>query len=310
MTASGFDPFRVTYSAPDSRTNVLGFECTDIYTDSARIITLDAVAQAIGGGYIGFPPSQANWNGLTCSGPSVVVSYNPAGGTPGPPGSDQRGVTVAKTSIVLTTQPQTVSITSNSPLTYSVSGAPYWLGVNSSNGFTTPDILTFQVTNTNCGYCIATITVTGSWTPPEPLSLMFHMPHWHTQPNIFDLHTYPCLQIGAPGPCYLDSQQANVTQEAQLGFSDIAHFLTLVSMPLATVSIGETFTSTVCDSDPVSNSGPQMVAGFNASTLAGQSIIWQPFVNLQNSCFTQSNRQLNANGYQAPYIPALQSGRW
>ena len=49
--------------------------------------------------------------------------------------------------------------TGASAVSYAVAGVPFWLGVTSANGFTTPDTLYFQILNTNCGACSATVTL-------------------------------------------------------------------------------------------------------------------------------------------------------
>ena len=59
-----------------------------------------------------------------------------------------------------------VTASGTAALTYTVSNIPSWLSVFSSNNFTTPDTLSFQLFSTICGICTAQITLTpGSGSP-------------------------------------------------------------------------------------------------------------------------------------------------
>ena len=68
MSSNGFDPGRVTWSAPWQDTADATSNCTDIYTDYSRQFSLDQVAQAIGGGWIGVNSDSQTIGGLTCGG--------------------------------------------------------------------------------------------------------------------------------------------------------------------------------------------------------------------------------------------------
>jgi len=59
-------------------------------------------------------------------------------------------------------QARSIQVTASgaSTVSYSATGAPFWLSVSSQNGFQTPDTLFFQLVNTNCGTCAATVTLT------------------------------------------------------------------------------------------------------------------------------------------------------
>jgi len=55
-------------------------------------------------------------------------------------------------------QAQSITVSSTpSPAGYSISGVPFWLTVFSSNNNATPDTLSFQIANANCGSCIANV---------------------------------------------------------------------------------------------------------------------------------------------------------
>ena len=64
-------------------------------------------------------------------------------------------------------QAQSIQVTTSNvnPVAYTVTGKPFWLNIFTNNGFTTssasPDTLFFQLGNTNCGTCAATISVAG-----------------------------------------------------------------------------------------------------------------------------------------------------
>lgn len=53
-----------------------------------------------------------------------------------------------------------VTASGSSTVSYGATGAPSWLNVISTNGFRTPDTLLFQLANTNCGTCVATVNLT------------------------------------------------------------------------------------------------------------------------------------------------------
>ncbi len=126
-------------------------------------------------------------------------------------------------------------------------------------------------------------------------------------PNIWDYHVYPCVE----GQC-TNSSQANVQIEAQTVFTDLKSFLnsSISGTPLATIAVGETWTNSnkngsglTCE-DGIQTAASQTVTGFNASTLAGQSIAFRPFINL-GSCYTPDNQKLN-DGNRGPFTPAKQ----
>src|ERR1017187_7385898 len=84
------------------------------------------------------------------------------------PGRAQFQLIVSSTTVNLNdSQARSIQVATpgTTPLAYTVSGLPFWLSAFSSNNHTTPDTLSFQLTNTNCGTCTATITLVPV-TPP------------------------------------------------------------------------------------------------------------------------------------------------
>src|SRR5438105_750798 len=81
------------------------------------------------------------------------------------PGSAQQLIVSSSTVALSTDQAQQVDVTASgtNPLTYNISGVPFWLRVTSLkngtvlNNITTPDTLFFQLGNSNCGSCTATV---------------------------------------------------------------------------------------------------------------------------------------------------------
>ncbi len=91
------------------------------------------------------------------------------------PGRAQFKLTVSSTTVNLTdTSARSIQVTTTNTaaLAYTVSGVPFWLSTFSANNHTTPDTLSFQVTNTNCGTCTATILLVPA-TPPGILAPVF-----------------------------------------------------------------------------------------------------------------------------------------
>jgi len=81
----------------------------------------------------------------------------------------QTVLTVSSSSVTLTNdQAQSITVTAGgSSVAYSATGAPAWLNLYSSNNYTTPDTLAFQLASSLCGSCSATVTLTptGGGTP-------------------------------------------------------------------------------------------------------------------------------------------------
>jgi hypothetical protein len=138
---------------------------------------------------------------------------------------------------------------------------------------------------------------------------MLLAPIYHTQPDIIDSHMYPHVENAGPG----DTQ---VQQIAALDFSDLAHFLGVVN-PSALVMIGETHVGppvmgvgtggTQCLGTLYpSTAAASTVVGFNQSQLAGHSIVFRPWMELQDPsgvCYpypAYQNVNLNWGG---PYTP-------
>ncbi len=79
------------------------------------------------------------------------------------PGRAQSQLLVSSNTVALNdNQARSITVTTSgtTPVTYTASGVPSWLFASSSNNFTTPDNLSFQLFSTICGTCQATITLT------------------------------------------------------------------------------------------------------------------------------------------------------
>ena len=216
-TAHTFDPGRVTWSTASDHATIAGTNCTDVYTDYARLLPSDEFASAIGGGVIGIPFGLSLSGGLAC------------GGTTG-----------------------------------------------------------------------------GS--PP-----MFQMPVAHTQPHIVDIHDYACVHNGSD--CYASDSQAQITNESQIDFNDVVHYLALLNVQSSLFMLGETHSNSnngsgyTCDVSPPGQSAPataagEMVTGYNSSSLAGHNVVFRPWFYLGGSCFSYPNNinvNLNNGG---PYTPS------
>jgi hypothetical protein len=143
-----------------------------------------------------------------------------------------------------------------------------------------------------------------------------------TQPSILDVHLRPC--VGSPSAfCLLDDASANVQNEAKIDFDDIVNYLARVP-GTSTVVLGETHSNTQAQSDTQDaqgsaatrtceggtlNAPAQTVAGYNQSTLAGRSVVFRPWMQLQSpsgDCFSHpSNQRMNFQG-AGPYTPTQQ----
>src|ERR1043166_4310759 len=66
----------------------------------------------------------------------------------------------ADTVLLNSTEARAIHVTaikSASPLTYTVEDKPSWVNIYSSNHYTTPDTLSFQISSSRCGTCMATV---------------------------------------------------------------------------------------------------------------------------------------------------------
>ena len=84
------------------------------------------------------------------------------------PGRAQFQLIVSSTTVSLNdNQARSIQVTApgTATLAYTVSGVPFWLSAFSANIFKTPDTLSFQLANTNCGTCTAAISLVPV-TPP------------------------------------------------------------------------------------------------------------------------------------------------
>jgi hypothetical protein len=164
--------------------------------------------------------------------------------------------------------------------------------------------------------------------PPPPQYVhvyMFQMPVGHAQPDIVDVHDYPSVQCPAGVNCALESN-AQVSSEAQIDFTDIVHFMALVDNSSALFMVGETWSNTNnsgtygspngtanCEGGPL-DAASQTVTGYNASTMAGHSTVFRPWLDLATAsaqCYNwnpvysngyPANQQVNPSN-QGPYTP-------
>jgi hypothetical protein len=133
---------------------------------------------------------------------------------------------------------------------------------------------------------------------------MYQSPLYSTQPTIADSHMYPHID----GPNQEDPQTIQAT--AALDYSDLTHFLDYTNPLAATLLIGETHSGTMtqgCGPYYYASAIPN-VLGFNQSSLAGRSVIFQPWMNLEGSCWPYNGgsqndfQNVNYNG-NGPYTP-------
>lgn len=149
------------------------------------------------------------------------------------------------------------------------------------------------------------------------LAGMFASPIYNTQPNIVDTHIYPQV-IGA------GTGDTQIQQVAALDYGDLPHFLILVGLQSAPVIIGETYAGKIytgysqdgslCWNSPTTAPASN-VAGYNQSQLAGHTIIFRPWMQLEDPsgwCFAYGGGPSSPDNYQnvnynwqGPYTPTL-----
>jgi hypothetical protein len=117
---------------------------------------------------------------------------------------------------------------------------------------------------------------------------MEHLPVYHTQPSLLDVHAYPCINItGYATNC----SSSDATNTAETFYSDVYNMLVYRGLP--GVTFGE---SSIIDFScptgglPPSDTGARWaVNGYLASSLRSSSYasstVFQPFNNIQNSCY-------------------------
>ena len=144
-------------------------------------------------------------------------------------------------------------------------------------------------------------------------STMFQMPVPHSAPDIADLHAYPCIKNPSTGYCYSDDPDANVEGEAKIVYGDVLAFLNTVN-PSAVFMVGETHSNSnngqneTCEGHAPLDAASLNVAGYNASLVAGHSVIFRPWINIPDpsdgstACFDPANQNVNQNN-QGPYLP-------
>ncbi len=92
------------------------------------------------------------------------------------PGRAQSQLIVSSTTVALNNdQAQSIQVTTSgtSVLTYSLSGVPFWLTPDSTNNFTTPDSLSFRLSNSTCGTCTATVTLSATGSAPVSVTVTY-----------------------------------------------------------------------------------------------------------------------------------------
>ncbi|MBI1898202.1 MAG: hypothetical protein HYS04_16965 [Acidobacteria bacterium] len=141
---------------------------------------------------------------------------------------------------------------------------------------------------------------------------MFPMPSYGTQPNILDVHLRPCV-ADSNTHCVPNDAAAAVQSEARIDFDDIVNYIARFPST-ATVMLGETHSNTdngagaLCEGGTL-NAPAETVAGFNQSALAGGSVVFRPWMQLQSpsgDCFKYpGNQRVNFQG-SGPYTPTQQ----
>jgi len=144
---------------------------------------------------------------------------------------------------------------------------------------------------------------------------MAHLPVYHTQPSLIDVHDYSCL-LATKHACDLSKTSADTYLEAKTVFTRIREYRTAYcpggwhgynpNICNAQVIVGETHSNTsngnqTCEGAPL-NSAEGEVLGYNDSTLAGTTtIVMQPWYHAVGGCYPFGNPVINP-----PYDPTLQ----
>ncbi len=147
------------------------------------------------------------------------------------------------------------------------------------------------------------------WCGGTNLQSMLPSPIGHSLPDIVDDHVYPGSDAG--------TTDAYVQQVAGLDYSDLEHFFPLLGLSFQSTAlvIGETYSAAWTSScSPVpfnwSSAFPaENVSGFNVSSLAGNPIVFRPWLELEDPtgvCYPYPSYQ-NINGLGGgPYTPTQQ----
>ena len=91
------------------------------------------------------------------------------------PGRAQQLIVSSTTVALNDNQARSIQVSSSgtTALTYTLSGVPFWLSTFSANNLQTPDTLSFQLSNTNCGTCSATIALTPTGGTPVTVTVTY-----------------------------------------------------------------------------------------------------------------------------------------
>jgi hypothetical protein len=188
------------------------------------------------------------------------------------PAGAQFRLIVSSTTVNLSdNQARSIQVTApgTTPLTYTVSGVPFWLSTFTANNFTTPDILSFQIANANCSPCTASIMLVPV-TPPgieAPVSVT--------------VITVTYAPGGTGGGGTLVASPSSLAFSATSGQAAVAQYITLTTTGASAINIAglasdATWLSAAVTSGSfsVSSGSPAtLTASANAFTLAAGSYV-------------------------------------
>jgi hypothetical protein len=150
----------------------------------------------------------------------------------------------------------------------------------------------------------------GLWCGGTDMGSMYQVPFYEGQPDMLDSHMYPSVVGTGTG----DTQ---IEQVAALDFSDLAHLVALLNFQSDVIMIGEThngsqydgtmYDGTSCALNP-NSAAESTVQGFNQSQLAGQTIVFRPWMELADpsgECYPYPDYQNVNYDWGGPYTPNL-----
>lgn len=115
-------------------------------------------------------------------------------------------------------------------------------------------------------------------------SPMIYLPVSYTQPDVTDIHIYPCVLVSAFGAC---DTSTDATTAADVIYSDVWSFLSYRSLTGNTMVVGETMENQYCDGETPTLAS-QNVAGYKNSTLysnISSATVMRPWNNETGSCY-------------------------
>jgi len=127
---------------------------------------------------------------------------------------------------------------------------------------------------------------------------MEQLPVWYYQPEVLDVHAYPCIMDPSNTFC----TGTDATSTAEIFYSDVYSFLGAHSMLGAMATFGESSVIDYCSITGQANPS-WAINGYLQSTLRNVNpfagnVVFQPFNNIQNSCYTNP-----INITDSPYNP-------